>query len=244
MVSLATTMVTAGVIDSVNSTFFTDATEAAAATTTTATSQAAANGFAAQAIQAITNSAISTGISTVVNGGNLDEFGKSFATSLATTVVQRIGQDLATKIGDAAGDHGGSKDIDTATKYIAHAALGCGLGSAMTSIDGGNSSDYTSGCASGAAGSVIGEYVATKYLEELAAKNEKIRAAAKQAIEQPMTETEAKQMIADMRRLGVDVSRFAAALTVFAFGGNVDIAAYTAGNAAQNNMLFLPLLLH
>ncbi|MEI8632414.1 hypothetical protein P4S72_11185 [Vibrio sp. PP-XX7] len=54
-----------------------------------------------------------------------------------------------------------------------------------------------------------------------------------------MTETEAKQMIADMRRLGVDVSRFAAALTVFAFGGNVDIAAYTAGNAAQNNMLFL-----
>ncbi|SIO92566.1 DUF637 domain-containing protein [Vibrio spartinae] len=226
--SLATSMVTAGVLGKLNV-------------------GGLSNGIQSQVTQMLMRSAVSSGIATVINGGSVNDFSDSFKTSFSTAVVTAIGAELAEKIGDAAGAHGatesnptGTAQIDVATKYIAHAALGCGLGGAMTSISGGNHSDYQSGCISGAAGGVIGEYVAGQYLDEIASKQLKVeRAAADILSDNQLTETQLKQHIAEMRAQGVDISRMAAALTVFAFHGNVDIADYTAGNAAQHNVLFL-----
>ncbi|MDW6004677.1 DUF637 domain-containing protein [Vibrio mangrovi] len=234
LTSLATSMVTAGVLEGMNTEWL-------------------SGGTYSQAAQMVMRSAVSSGISTVINGGSVSDFGDSFKTSFATAVVTTIGAELAEKIGDAAGAHGstesnpgGTPQISEATKYIAHAALGCGLGSAMTSISGGNSSDYKSGCVSGAAGSVIGEYVSSQYKDHVQEIETEVESSARRMLtgEETLSRPELEKELRRLQSLGVDISRFAAAVTVFAFGGNVDIAAYTAGNAAQHNALLLLVLIY
>ncbi len=98
---------------------------------------------------------------------------------------------------------------DRLTQLISHAALGCAMGAGLKS----------GGCASGAIGGVVGELTAEAYLAK--------------RLEQGLT-------IADIDQLqgaGVNWSRLAAGLAAAAAGEDVNVAANTGGNAAENNAL-------
>ncbi|GLT19422.1 hypothetical protein GCM10007938_32040 [Vibrio zhanjiangensis] len=252
LTNLATSMVTAGVLSGLDIPMFggengaqlslSDVVDAAVG---------AGNELAAQAIMQVINSTVTTGISALANGHSLDEFGDAFVQSLAMSAVMRIGKELANDIGEAASTADGkAPDIDTATQYIVHAALGCGLGTAISGINGGNSDANRTGCASGAAGGVIGEYVAKTYLEDITELETDTKAVAGELIDhiqsQGATDLSPEALKAELlslRARGADISRLMAGVTVFAFGGNVDIAISTAGNAAENNALQLLLVL-
>ncbi|MBN3495779.1 DUF637 domain-containing protein [Vibrio neptunius] len=247
LTSLATTMVTAGVLSGLDIPLFSG--ENGVELTLEDIVQGAVgagNELAVQAIMQVVNSTVSTGISSIANGHSFDEFGDAFVQSIAMSAVMHIGKDLATKIGKASRIQDGQTepDFDTAAKYIAHAALGCGLGTAVSSINGGNSSANKNGCASGAAGGVIGEYVAETYKEHIGYiegetekfANKTLRALQK---ENPLSEIDTatlRQELQRLKTLGVDIARLSAAITVFGFGGNVDIASSTSGNAAEHNV--------
>ncbi|MCC2525319.1 DUF637 domain-containing protein [Vibrio coralliilyticus] len=242
LTSLATTMVTAGVLTGLDIPMFSG--ENGVDLTLEDIVQGAvgaSNELAVQAIMQVVNSTVSTGISSVVNGHSFEEFGDAFVQSVAMSAVMRIGKNLANKIGTASQVQEGQTepDFDTAVKYIAHAALGCGLGTAVSSINGGNSSANQNGCASGAAGGVIGEYIAETYKDSIETQRKEIEQASLKLIDgsKQFTEQEIRAEVERLKAFGVDISRLAAAITVFAFGGDVNIAEYTAGNAAQHNAL-------
>lgn len=74
--------------------------------------------LANQAYQAVTHSVVTAGVSVTINGGNSEDYKKVFMQSLATNAVNTIGQNLTNKISN-------SKTLSDASKYIAHAAMGC-----------------------------------------------------------------------------------------------------------------------
>ncbi|ARC91141.1 hypothetical protein B6A42_01930 [Vibrio coralliilyticus] len=250
LTSLATTMVTAGVLSGLDIPMFSG--ENGVDLTLEDIVQGAvgaSNELAVQAIMQVVNSTVSTGISSVVNGHSFEEFGDAFVQSVAMSAVMRIGKELANKIGEI--PEGQTRpDIDTATQYILHAALGCGLGTAISSVEGGNSSANRMGCASGAAGGVIGEYVATQYKEDITGLEQDLEATTQKLVDYvvsngatDLSEEGIRAELAALKARGADISRLMAGIVVFAMGGNVDIAIDTAGNAAENNALQLLLVL-
>ncbi|KJY86426.1 hypothetical protein TW84_19720 [Vibrio neptunius] len=255
LTSLATTMVTAGVLSGLDIPLFSgDA--GVSQSINDILGNIASEPIINQAISQLVKTTVNTGVSAIANGHSIEEFGDAFVQSIAISAVMHIGKDLANKIGIASRIQDGQTepDINTATQYIAHAALGCGLGTAISSINGGNSSANRNGCASGAAGGVIGEYVAQQYkahtdvlkseseefvtdvFEDLRAENP--------TLSNKELSIRYEQELLRLQQQGVDISRLAAGITVFAFGGNTDIAISTGGNAAQNNAFFvIPALL-
>lgn len=236
--SVATSMITAGVLESIDSQLFADGSFESYA------------GFGtehmfSQTVQQVINSAASAGINALANGQSLDEFQDLFIQSLALNSINRLGKELANKIGEAAAPPDGSApDINLGTKYIAHAALGCGLGALQTSATGGNSDSNADGCLSGATGGVIGEYVAENYRDNIAAivqDTEKLTSNILTSFDgkdvSEITEQDLYNEAMRLSQYGVDISRLVAGITVFAMGGNVDVAIDTAGNASENNAL-------
>ncbi|NUW68882.1 DUF637 domain-containing protein [Vibrio coralliilyticus] len=248
LTSLATTMVTAGVLSGLDIPLFSgDA--GASQSLNDILGSIASEPIVNQAISQLVKTTVSTGVSAIANGHSIEEFGDAFVQSIAMSAVMHIGKDLANKIGIASRIQEGQTepDFNTAAKYIAHAALGCGLGTAVSSINGGNSSANQNGCASGAAGGVIGEYVAETYKEHIGyieGETEKFANKTLRALQQenPLSAIDTatlQQEIQRLKTLGVDIARLSAAITVFGFGGNVDIASSTSGNAAEHNAFFL-----
>ncbi|MDN3608845.1 DUF637 domain-containing protein [Vibrio ostreicida] len=250
LTSLATTMVTAGVLSGLDIPLFSGDAGASQSLNDilgNVTNETLVN----QAITQLVHTSVSTGVSAIANGHSIEEFGDAFVQSIAMSAVMHIGKDLANKIGKASRVQEGQTepDINTATQYIAHAALGCGLGTAISSINGGNSSVNRNGCASGAAGGVIGEYVAQQYkahTDVLKSESEEFVTEVFEDLraENPTLSNEElslryEQELLRLQQKGVDISRLAAGITVFAFGGNTDIAISTGGNAAQNNAFFV-----
>jgi hypothetical protein len=139
---------------------------------------------------------------------NGGEFDNLFGAALQSGAISMIGAELAGEIGDAARDG----DIDHATQLIAHAALGCAMGEGLK--DG--------GCASGAIGGVVGELTAEAYLDQ---------------VKRGITDGFTAEQIQGLQAQGVNISRLTAGIAAFAAGGNVNVAAATGGNAAQNNVL-------
>lgn len=248
--SLATSMVVAGVLSGLNDSLFTEGSTGASTLEDLTSINIAADSWQAQAVQAVFKTTVSSGLTAVINGQNLTEFGDSFIQSIAMTSVSLIGEKLANEISELADTTNGKQpDIGTAAQYIAHAALGCGLGGATASIQGGNSDTNRNGCASGAAGGVIGEYVATQYKNDIIELENDTQVIAEKLVNKvvdangsDISPQELKQALQDLRTRGVDISRLAAGLAIFAAGGNVDIATDAAGNAAANNALLLVLL--
>ncbi|NRF31380.1 DUF637 domain-containing protein [Vibrio coralliilyticus] len=255
LTSLATTMVTAGVLSGLDIPLFSGDAGASQSLNDilgNVTNETLVN----QAITQLVHTSVSTGVSAIANGHSIEEFGDAFVQSIAMSAVMHIGKDLANKIGIASRVQEGQTepDINTATQYIAHAALGCGLGTAISSINGGNSSANRNGCASGAAGGVIGEYVAQQYkahTDVLKSESEEFVSEVFEdlRVENPTLSNKElslryEQELLRLQQQGVDISRLAAGITVFAFGGNTDIAISTGGNAAQHNAFFvIPALL-
>ncbi len=192
---------------------------------------AMAGSLAQQAIQAATHASVTAAATTVVNGGSLDDFGDAFVQSLAQNAISVIGENLAREIGVA--KYNGN--IDTALQYVAHAGVGCLTGTLTTRLQDG---DTELGCVSGAGGAVIGEFIAQGY-------EEGIQDDLEEWISTQTTgggvvdEAQVMQQALEFKRRGVDLARLGSALTAFALGGDVTIAAETGANAAENNALFL-----
>ncbi len=207
--------------------------------------------LAGQATQQVVHAAVSTSTSTLINGGELSDFGDSFTKSLLSSGVNAIGKQMATEIGELykAGD------IINAVRYIAHAGSGCLIGVAKASVDGGESGQS---CAVGAGGAVVGEVVADvrkSYTQvgQDAAKLEEFLI--RHGLDDPQNLTYAQQeelinlditaTAAELSEFGLNTAQYAklsGALAAFVAGAEaseINIAAFSAENAAANNALFL-----
>ena len=233
---LATSMVTAGVISGLDTTLF--------------------DGYIniddpsiwAQSAQAVTHAAINTSVPLLINGESFDDFGESFLNNVAMSAVNTLGEKVANKIGIAAEGN----NITDATKYIAHAALGCTLGSMTTAINGTNSSGVSEGCWSGAAGGVVGEYIGSTYRDDIDQIETETLGKINGILYEELTndtggsvEDYAKKQnlrFLELRQQGIDISKLAAGISVLVLEGNVDVGIQTGGNAAENNALFCAAL--
>ncbi|ASU23191.1 hypothetical protein CCZ37_11620 [Vibrio qinghaiensis] len=246
LVSLATSMVTAGVLSGLDAPMFSGA-DGTTLTLTDVVQNATGSQLATQAIMQVFQATARTGINAIARGYDWDQFGSSLVQSLAISSINLLGKEFAQQIGEAAR----TVRIDVAQQYILHAALGCGLGMLTSATHGGNTDANRIGCASGAGGGVIGEYVGSKYREEIGLLEKDTKAFIEKitkdfAEEKGTSQLTPESIQAEVSKLharGVDIARLVAGLTVFAMRGNVDIAIDTAGNAAENNALFLLVVL-
>lgn len=242
LVSLATSMVTAGVLSGLDAPMFSGA-DGTNLTLTDMVQNATGSQLATQATMQVFQATVRTGINAIAGGYDWDEFGSSLVQSLAISSINLLGKELAQQIGEAAR----TVRIDVAQQYILHAALGCGLGMLTSATHGGNTEANRIGCASGAGGGVIGEYVGSKYREEIGLLEKDTKAFIEKITKNFAEENGTSQLtpesiqaeVSKLHARGVDIARLVAGLTVFAMRGNVDIAIDTAGNAAENNALFL-----
>lgn len=246
--SLAVSMVTAGVLDhfgeTLNQDFFGTVPAEGALT-----AQQQLVSFANQAAQTLARSTISAGLSTIIRGGTFDEFTKSMQSSLYQAGVMAVGKHMAQSIGKAYRDG----DINQAVRYLAHAGAGCVLGLASNET-GGTQGSGSESCLTGSVGAVSGELVADTYkakklteifnghkveLDDL--KNNKGWTQAQleaYVLSEPM-QGKINYQIQQMTAAGVDLAKLSGALSALAGGGDVNLAAMTAENAAQNNAFFL-----
>ena len=162
--------------------------------------------------QGLVESTVEAGVTSAVYG---EDFGDAFVTSLRSKAAETLGEHIAGEIGSAVEDG----DMDTAGQMIAHAALGCAMGS-IASDD----------CASGATGAVIGETVGLLYAE-------KIKEWAQDAKNGTLDKEEVISQLKKMKKDGVDMAKLASGFAVALGGGDVNLAAMTGGNAAENNAL-------
>ena len=162
--------------------------------------------------QGIVESTVEAGVTSAVYG---EDFGDAFVTSLRSKAAETLGEHFAEGIGSAVEDG----DMDTAGQMIAHAALGCAMGS-IASDD----------CASGAAGAVIGETVGLLYAEN-------IKEWAQDAQDGTLDPEELVNQYDKMKADGVNMAKLASGFAVALGGGDVNLAAMTGGNAAENNAL-------
>jgi hypothetical protein len=250
-----TAMVTAGVLDKLQGQFeYFSATPEVPLTN--------AQTIANQATQAVGNAAVRTGISTVINGGDLGDFKESFKSALMQSGVDTLGEYMAGQIGESFSGTEGA--LDTGLKYIFHAGAGCIIGAATAEING---SDTGTGCGSGAGGAVVGELVAEslktteeyetayKALKDFADKNSvqiaglKAKGYSDKAIINKLSSTtnlaQSLDQINKLKAQYVDISKFTAALSAFAAGADaagINTAATTGENAAENNALGLYII--
>ncbi|MEM9103827.1 MAG: DUF637 domain-containing protein [Pseudomonadota bacterium] len=147
--SLAVTMITAGAMAEINTEFFNVASGAELS-------------FTEQAVQAVTDATVNASVSSLVLDGDFDNFSDSFVQSLGQHAINTLGKHMAKTIGDAF-DVEGAESMQTALKYISHAASGCVLGIANDGLVNDTETETGNACAIGAGGAVIGELIATQY---------------------------------------------------------------------------------
>jgi filamentous hemagglutinin len=164
---------------------------------------------------------VSAGVDTAINGGDL---GQNLAYQMQAAGVAVLGSQGARAIGTAFKD----QKIDTATKYIAHAALGGTMDLAM----GGDGK-------SGALGAVVGELIADTYVNAWIGKKisqtEDYKKLSGDELRKELDKLDGE--IAELRRRGVDLARLGAGMAAALTGGDIDIAAQAGGNAAEHNAL-------
>lgn len=165
--------------------------------------------------QGLIRATVKAGVSTVIEGGKLDD---NLLGALRLEAAAVLSENVAQEIGKAY--HTG--EIDKVSQMIAHAALGCAAG-AIAAGD----------CKSGAIGSVVGEVTA-----ELIEKS-----IHDTLTEGDLTRDEAIVLVNNWRASGVDVARVAAGLAAALAGGDVDTGADAGGNAAENNAFWIPVII-
>jgi|GEM_PF-1634943 len=208
-----------------------------------------------QSLQAVGNAAIKTSISTVINGGDLSGFKEQFLQSLKAAAINEIGSQLANEIGEATKNG----NINEAVRYLAHAALGCTIGVASASSNNSENSNGLS-CASGAGGAVVGELIADSYkdqneydtkvgqiedkLKELGIDSSKYQNLTEQEQRNLLKSRSTIALIKEVQQIkatGVDLAKLGAGLAALAAEADVNIAASTAENAAENNAFWFAI---
>lgn len=204
-----------------------------------------------QAVQGLTQAAVSAGIQYIDLGGDFSEYYKQ---SLIQYAIDNVGEYAATQIG-LAYDVDNPTSVQTALKYISHAGVGCVLGAASAAQ---TDEELDAACFAQAGGAVIGEFVGgliaetgglNETEEELFKLLEDQRAQAQEYIEKNYTTTEINKLFSDnraplisklmrLRRHGADLAKLSAAIGAFIVGANefqVNAAARGAYNAAYYN---------
>lgn len=262
MKNVASSMITAGAVASVNNYFDTGnfldlekGAETAANFSATGTNIQLVD----QAAQAVVNATVKAGVNALVYGGDLGDFQQILAQSLAQDAINQLGAKIANKIGRLADSN--PPQIGEALRYVSHAALGCGMGVASAKAGGLDEKPIYS-CQSGAGGAVVGEAIAQTYSEFMMTDQQKevvgwfkskgIFTEEEFAALSPAEKIEYAKLVATMRvspnelrdlqAKGVDLAKMGAALIAFSAGANVNIAAQTAENAAENNWFQLVVL--
>lgn len=259
--SLAVTMLTAGALAKLDgAAFFSETTETVDTATASAdaikTAQDVKEGInlVKQAQQALTQATVETAANAIVYGSNSDELKKIFVQSLGNSAINNIGEATVNKIGSVWGNPS-SDSYNKAIQYIAHAGAGCLLGVGKASLTG---DENKQSCTFGASGAVIGEIVADVYksVTGLESNKKALNDFLKEKGLKPgqsftpelMAELEVKGFnttfkdFNELKRQGVDLAKFTSALGAFLAGADaqqVNISAYTAENATQNNAFFL-----
>ncbi|WP_353400407.1 DUF637 domain-containing protein [Hydrogenophaga sp. 5NK40-0174] len=165
--------------------------------------------LARNAVQGITSAVLESAIM----GTDLEE---ALQNNLRTAVVNTFAAQGAHAIGEA--------NLDEVSRAMAHALLGCAVGSAMA--------DSSGGCAAGAAGGVMGELMAGWYAS--ASDYDQLKIDANKDGASPELVAQFKETTEQMNQL----SRLMGAAGALLVGGDADsmnLAAATALNAAQNN---------
>ena len=183
-----------------------------------------------QSLQMMAETTVKASINVLAEGNSLSDFGhdfhNAFEDSLRHSVVQEIGQGMASAIGNAT-------DLNDAIALMAHAATGCVVQSAFSD----SSEDEKLKCYSGGIGAVVGELTASLYEHstEAEATEELLQKVARGEIK-PGSQEEA-DFINDYINTGADISKLTAAFGAFVAGGDVNAAADAAFNAAKYNQL-------
>jgi hypothetical protein len=278
--SFAVSMVTAAAIAGLDAAFFGPEPEAITTALENAENAALANGWSAseayqiglsnaqkanelslllQAQQALSNSAVNAVITSVVNGGGIEQFGDAFVQSLTSKAINRLGAELATQIGIASKpdpETGADPQIDQITRYLAHAGTACLTASLNASV---NDQDIESSCGAAAGGAVVGEAIGDLYVYFNKDKADAARSVlideinhiadleAEGQIPTPelLAELKADSLyyqyrMDELKAAGVDLARFGAGLSAFIAGAdaqNIYVAADAGENAAKHNAL-------
>ncbi|AOT11062.1 DUF637 domain-containing protein [Pseudoalteromonas luteoviolacea] len=221
----------------------------------------AESSFVEQAYQAVVKATVRAGISSGLTNASFNEV---FVGALAQTAIAAFGKHTAQKLKKL----GSNGDLAHGFKYIGHAAAGCVQGIAKSQL---NKTERGQGCSSGASGAVIGEFIGEVYHEKVVAKHAADAESALITLENRLSRTKyanysgkelaekiqsdfeyselrdiSQDFIDDLNQSGVNLARFGSALAAFGAGMDVNIAADTGENAAQNNALFfafIPLVL-
>uniref|UniRef100_UPI0039A4EC2A DUF637 domain-containing protein n=1 Tax=Rhodospirillum sp. A1_3_36 TaxID=3391666 RepID=UPI0039A4EC2A len=166
---------------------------------------------------------VNTAAKVLIRGEKLD---KALLASLRSSAAAAIGSELTQEIGEAVL----ADDIDTATRLIAHAAVGCGTGAIATGD-----------CASGAVGAVTGELAGMAYAAAFA---DKIQADLKELDNQGATVDDPRVLnaIAEWQAGGANIAALVAGLSGILINGDADLAAQTGQTAAENNALFTTIM--
>lgn len=249
--SLVVAMITAGALAELNAEFFD---VPASGELNSLYVDANTLSLTGQATQAVTNSTVQAGVSTLAYGGDLGEFGDSFSVALMQSSIDTIGEVMATEIGLSFKKTDG---INNGVRYIAHAATGCVIGAASAKVNDSQTSS-SNNCASGAGGAVVGEFIGDIYkassphADDIAELETWMadRGLISEADFNSLTDAERLELqrhiastgmstaeIQRFREIGIDTAKMGAALTAFIAGADVEIAAATAENAAENNAL-------
>ena len=159
---------------------------------------------------------VRAGVGTALQGGSLDE---NFIRALRLEAASTLGEVTAREIGAEVD----ANDLGTASRLIAHAALGCVVGAVAADE-----------CGSGAVGGVTGEAIGLVTRARLA---EWLETRIRDARAGKVTPARILEELKAYQERGINVARLASGLAVAAAGGDVDTAAFAGGNAAEHNAL-------
>ena len=163
---------------------------------------------------------VAAGVDTAINGGDL---GQNLLYQTRAAGVAVLGKQGARAIGTAFKD----QQIDTATKYIAHAALGGTMDLAL-------GGDGTSGALGAVAGELIADTYVNAWIGDKLADPNSMKELKGEALKAELKKLEGE--IAELRRKGVDIARLGAGVAAALTGGDI--------NAAENNALPLLLIIY
>ena len=222
--SLATTMLTTGIVAGLDATVLSDSSwgiPSEAEQLATGNFLGKFNTLAPDLARELVRASVRAGVSTAIQGGKFDE---ALRANLMAAAADVLGAAVAEEIGSAYKHNGFSTNeaLNWGLHKVAHAALGCAMGVA--------SSSSGKSCASGALGGMVGEIIAERFRDDLQAMAIAYKAGG-------MSDVEVMARLMEWRDVGVDMARLAAGLAALAAGMDVDTAAHTGGNAAANNAI-------
>ncbi|MGY5821471.1 DUF637 domain-containing protein [Vibrio chemaguriensis] len=216
--------------------------------------------LAQQASDVVIQSAVTSGIQTIINGGGSKDFFESWKTSAMHMATSKLGAKVANKIGSLTSEG----RFNEAMRYVSHAALGCTLGVATNEIN--EADDRKGACTSGAVGGVVGEAASFIYTDALLSDEQRemlnamkelglpydvdmknLTAAQQEAARQKLEQLRYRPTQEDLKNIkiiagdSVNAAKLSAALTAMVAGLDVNVAANTGTNAAQHN--FLPFIM-